>query len=157
MPREKKILFNRSISYRFKLHYVTLDIEKLITKRGLIVQLLGRSLQSPKNAFHGKFVAENTTYHWICASKNRSWTFITSPFLWTMAAIFRVMLHQTLLSLTPNLRTKNKQRYHCNTSIESNLSLHSLHYVEACNGFAGPIPTSLRPCNIASFEEMSQQ
>ena len=38
----------------------------------------------------------------------------------------------------------------------SNLSLHSLCYAEACNELAGPISTSLRPDNTASFEEMSQ-
>ena len=36
----------------------------------------------------------------------------------------------------------------------SNLSLFSLYYAEACNEFAGPIPVSLHPGNIAPFEEM---
>ena len=40
---------------------------------------------------------------------------------------------------------------------KSNLFLYSLHYAEACNEFAGPISASLRPGNIASFEETSQR
>ena len=40
---------------------------------------------------------------------------------------------------------------------KSNLSLYSLYYAEACNEFAGPISTSLRPVNTTrSFEEMLQ-
>ena len=37
------------------------------------------------------------------------------------------------------------------------LSLYSLYYAKACNEFVGPISTSLRPGNAASFEEMSQR
>ena len=50
-----------------------------------------------------------------------------------------------LICVRPNLKSK------------SNLSLHLLYYAEACNGLAGPISTSLRLGNTASFEEMSQQ
>ena len=38
----------------------------------------------------------------------------------------------------------------------SNLSLNSLYYAEACNKYAVPISTSLRPGNTAPFEEMLQ-
>ena len=38
-----------------------------------------------------------------------------------------------------------------------NLLLCSLYYAEACNRLVGPISASLRPGNIASFEEMSQR
>ena len=41
------------------------------------------------------------------------------------------------------------------TSNQSNLSVHSLFYAEACNEFAGLICASLRPDNIASFEEIA--
>ena len=41
-------------------------------------------------------------------------------------------------------------------SNQSNLSLYSLDYAEACNELAGPISVSLRPGNTAPFEEMSQ-
>ena len=42
-------------------------------------------------------------------------------------------------------------------SFESNLSLYSLYYAEACNKFAGPISASLPRGNTVSFEEMSQR
>ena len=35
--------------------------------------------------------------------------------------------------------------------------LYSLHYAEACNELAGPIPTPLRPSNTAPFEEILQR
>ena len=38
-----------------------------------------------------------------------------------------------------------------------NLSLHSRYCAEACDEFAGPISTSLRPGSTTSYEEMSQQ
>ena len=41
--------------------------------------------------------------------------------------------------------------------IESNLSLYSLCYTEACNEYAGPTSASLRPRNTAPFEEMLQR
>ena len=41
-------------------------------------------------------------------------------------------------------------------SNQSNLSLYSLDYAEACNELAGPISASLRAGNTAPFEEMSQ-
>ena len=42
-------------------------------------------------------------------------------------------------------------------SNQSNLSLYSLHYAEACYELAEPISPSLRPGNTASYEEMSQR
>ena len=42
-------------------------------------------------------------------------------------------------------------------NVKSNFSLYSLYYAGACNEFAGPISTLLRPCNTAPFEEMPQR
>ena len=42
-------------------------------------------------------------------------------------------------------------------SNQSNLSLYSLYYAEACNEFAGPICALLRPGSTALFEERLQQ
>ena len=41
--------------------------------------------------------------------------------------------------------------------VKSNLSLYSLYYAEACNGFAGLFSASLRLGNTATFKEMSQR
>ena len=41
--------------------------------------------------------------------------------------------------------------------MKSNLSLYSLQHAKVCNKIAGPVSASLRPGNIASFKEMSQQ
>ena len=41
--------------------------------------------------------------------------------------------------------------------IKINLLLYLLYYAEACNDLTGTFPTSLRPINTASFEEISQQ
>ena len=41
------------------------------------------------------------------------------------------------------------------SNMKSNLLLYSLYYAEACSEFARPISASLRPGNIALFEEMS--
>ena len=46
-------------------------------------------------------------------------------------------------------------RYH--NQIKPNLLLHSLYYAKACNNFAGPISTSLRSGNTATFKEISQR
>ena len=39
---------------------------------------------------------------------------------------------------------------------QSNLSLYSLYYAEACNEFTGPVSASFRSGNTAPFEEMLQ-
>ena len=41
--------------------------------------------------------------------------------------------------------------------IKSNVLLFYLYYAEACNELARTIAASLRPCNAASFKEMSQR
>ena len=41
--------------------------------------------------------------------------------------------------------------------IKSNFSFYSLYHAEACKEFAGPISASVRPCNTAPFEVMSQR
>ena len=54
-----------------------------------------------------------------------------------------------------------KWRYACprkilTTSNQSNLSLYSSYYAEACNQLAGSISASLRPGNTTPFKKMSQ-
>ena len=41
--------------------------------------------------------------------------------------------------------------------LKSNFLLYSLYYAKACNEFAGPISSSLRPGKTAVFEEMWQR
>ena len=68
-----------------------------------------------------------------------------------------VILSEIRSYKTENFKWRNSGPYQIGHNIKSNLSLCLLYYAEACNEFAGPIFTSLRPDNTAPFKEMSQR
>ena len=74
--------------------------------------------------------------------------------------IFSLVYVKMKLGILIATKIKKKAKYFTSILIQetkSNALLYSLYYTDACNEFAGPISTSLRPGNTASFEEMSRR